>query len=344
MKKVIIVGGGFLGAYTAKSLEYKYNVTLIDTKDYFEFTPGILRTIVDPKHIKKVQVLHEHYLKKAKFVNGRVTTINKNHIILNDKKISFDYLVLGLGSKYQSMIKQENVVLSSRAKILREAHTKLIKSENIVIVGGGVVGVELAAEIAVGMPKKNVTLIHSRDTLMQRNHPKVSKHAASFLNKKGVKTIFGERVQNIDNGHVTTQSGKKFKSDMVFMCVGIRPNSEPVKNSFPMALDEKKHVKVNEYLQLEGCSNIFAAGDFAGIKEEKTAQGAEKAGEVIVRNIQHLEKKEKLEKYEPTARIMVISLGKWNGSLEYKGFSITGIIPGLMKSIIEWKAMVKYKA
>ena len=67
MKKVVVIGGGFAGAYIARHLEKDFDVTLIDTKDYFEFTPGILRTIVFPKHMKRIQVLHTHYLHKSHF-------------------------------------------------------------------------------------------------------------------------------------------------------------------------------------------------------------------------------------------------------------------------------------
>jgi hypothetical protein len=49
-REVVIVGGGFAGAYVAKALEDSFRVTLVDNKDYFEFTPSVLRTIVEPNH------------------------------------------------------------------------------------------------------------------------------------------------------------------------------------------------------------------------------------------------------------------------------------------------------
>lgn len=49
-REVVIVGGGFAGAYVAKALEDCFRVTLVDNKDYFEFTPSVLRTIVEPNH------------------------------------------------------------------------------------------------------------------------------------------------------------------------------------------------------------------------------------------------------------------------------------------------------
>ena len=59
MKKLVIIGGGFAGAKIAKALESEFNVTLIDSKDYFEFTPSILRAIIKTKYLKKIQILHK---------------------------------------------------------------------------------------------------------------------------------------------------------------------------------------------------------------------------------------------------------------------------------------------
>ena len=62
MKKVVIIGGGFAGSTVAKKLQNYFDVTLIDGEDYFEFTPGVLRVIVKPKHFAKIQVPHKEYL------------------------------------------------------------------------------------------------------------------------------------------------------------------------------------------------------------------------------------------------------------------------------------------
>ena len=75
MRKLIIIGGGFAGAKIAKTLENKFDVTLIDSKDYFEFTPSILRAIIDTKHLKKIQILHKDYLKKSKIIKEYVKEI-----------------------------------------------------------------------------------------------------------------------------------------------------------------------------------------------------------------------------------------------------------------------------
>src|SRR3989344_4898286 len=202
MKKLIILGGGFAGAKIAKALENIYDVILIDSKDYFEFTPGILRSIVNHQHLKKIQIPHNKYLKKARVITDKVKEITKN-------------------------------------------------------------------------PNKEITIIHKNNKLMERNHAKAISYADKFLKKKGVKFIFNENAINYNNNYIKTNKGTKIKANMVFLCTGIKPNSQPLEKYFKNALNEKKQIKVNDFLQIENYENIFAAGDITNIKEEKLAQNQE---------------------------------------------------------------------
>ena len=130
---------------------------------------------------------------------------------------------------------------------------------------------------------------------------------------------------------------------MAFLCTGIKPNFEFMKKNFNDKLNEKNQIKVNKYLQVEGIKNIFAAGDVNDRLVEKTAQNAEIQAKAVVKNIIALERNQKLMEYESKKTPLVISLGKWDGIFAFKGFVFTGIVPGLMKSIIEWKEMLKLK-
>ena len=343
MKRVVIVGGGFAGTQCARVLQSDFSVTLVDAKDYFEYTPGILRTIVEPDHADKIQVKHSKYLKKAKIVKGKVDKISRKEVFVNKKKIPFDYLIIGSGSAYRSPIKDRAVVLSHRADTLKEFHDKLHKANSALIIGGGMVGVELAAEICTHYKDKEIMLVHSRKRLMNRNSRDISKHAEKFLKKNGVKIIFGERVSSKKGNTFTTESGNEIKADIAFFCTGIKPNSGLMKNSFPKNLDERAGIKVNKYLQLEGFKNIFVGGDVTAVKEEKLAQNAEEQAKVIISNIRAMEAKEELESYKSNPRVMVLSLGKYDGILIYKGFSMGGFVPAFLKWGIERWTMAKYK-
>lgn len=344
MKKLVIIGGGFAGAKIAKSLENYFETTLIDDKDYFEFTPGVLRSIIEPEHLKKIQVLHNHYLKKTKVINGCVKKIFQKEIMLdNNYKIEFDYLVISSGSRYNMPFKEKNVVIATRGSHLRNYHNQLSKSNEIVIIGGGIVGVELAGEISWKYPDKKITIIHHGNRLMPRNSEKSANHTEKYLIKKNVKIIYGQKATKKEEKIIITDKGTKINSDMAFLCTGITPNSDFI-NKDSKILNEKKQIKVNEYLQVQGYENIFAGGDITDIKEEKTAQNAEKQGAIITNNIINLDKKNPLIKYKSKSRAMVISLSKYKGIFEYKNFVLTGLIPAFLKSFVEWKTMIRYKS
>lgn len=341
MKKIVVIGGGFAGSYITRKLENKFDITFIDSKDYFEFTPGILRTIVEPGHIKKIQVLHTHYLKRAKVIVGCVDIVSKDYIILDNKKIHFDYLVICSGSSYNVPFKEKDIVTVTRAKHLRACYDSLCKAKKILIIGGGLVGVELAAEICTHYKDKQITIIHSRERLIERNHQKAIKYAEKFLKEKGVKIVYAEKAIQKKKNFFLTDKGNKFIADMAFLCTGITPNYDFMKKNFASSLNEKNQIRVNEHLQVIGYNNIFAAGDVTDRMEEKTAQNAERQAKVIVKNIIAFENKNSLTSYHSKKTPFIISLGKYNGILDLGYFVLTGFIPSLLKSFIEKREMWK---
>ena len=345
MKKVVVIGGGFAGTECAKSLQDQFKVTLIDTKPYFEYTPGILRSIVDLEHIKSVQKLHSHYLKRTDVVIDKVKEVTKSYVKLrdSDKKIPFDYLVIASGSSYTNPIKEEGTITATRASHLRNSHEKLEKANKVLIIGGGLVGVELAAEIIETYPKKEVTICHSRDKLINRNHPKAISAVEKFFEKRNVKVIRGEKVKEFKKKHCVTDKGTKMKTDMVFTTTGIKPNYELMEKNFKDKITERKNILVNDFLQLPGFPNIFVAGDITSIKEEKTAQNAEDHAHVVIHNIKALENKGKLIEHSAKSRPMVISLGKYNGVLQNGNLVMSGLHIAFLKWFIERMVMWKYR-
>ncbi|HIG96546.1 TPA: FAD-dependent oxidoreductase [Candidatus Woesearchaeota archaeon] len=357
MKKVVIIGGGFAGAYAAQHLERDFDVTLIDLKDYFEFTPGILRTIVEPEHIKNIQVLHTHYLKRARFIRAEVKTVTPKYVLFDGKRVPYDYLLICSGSRYHTPFKEKRIVLSTRAEHLRQYYDQLCKAKDILIIGGGVVGVELAAEIATHCKKekgrgKTITIAHAHDRFLTRNNQKAIDFAERFLTKHGVKIMYNERVMSHNGKTFITESGKKIKADLAFLCTGIQSNSGFMKKHFAKKLNEREQIEVNAFLQVEGSKNIFVCGDVNNSHEEKTAQSAEKQAMIAVENLYRLEQhsahsthpaQQSLVAYYPTKKPMVISLGKWCGIFVWGRFTWCGVLPGILKNLVEWKTMIQYR-
>ncbi len=342
MKKVVIIGGGFAGSKIARALEREFDVTLIDNKDYFEFTPGIIRTIIEPEHIKKLQVLHKDYLRRTKLVLGEAKDVTDKYVKVKDNKISYDYLVIASGSRYNIPFKESNVVSVARADHLFKHHKAVSKAKSIAIIGGGMVGTELAGELCKMQNDKEITIIHSANRLIERNPERASVYAHNFLTSRDVKIIYGEMAVKNSKLEVKTDKGNRIKADMVFVCTGIIQNYEFLKNNFPKSLNERKQVKVNGFLQVEGFRNVFAAGDINNISMEKTAQNAKNQAKIVINNIKAMENNTKLKEFSPAQTPLIISLGKYHGIFVSGKFVLTGLIPSLMKYFVEKKEMLRY--
>jgi len=345
-KHVVIIGGGFSGTYAAQALEDYFHVTLIDNKDYFEFTPSVLRTIVEPSHVRKLQVLHTHYLKTATVIQKEVTRVETDHVVVDDRNVLFDYLIINTGSTYQPPFKESRLIGSARGNTLRESYASIRRAKQIVIIGGGLVGVEMAAEIVSHFQGKEVTLVNSQSTVISRFPKKAVHYVENFLKSRGVTILCNERVVGHKNQMFITDSGKELNSDLAFLCTGIQPNSGFLRDNFSDCINPGGYVHTNDYLQLQGnvvIPNIFVAGDVADVKEEKLAQTAEKMAAVVVNNILCMERGDKPQKYvSPLHRPVLISLGKYHGVFVFGNIAITGPIPALLKEAVEWKTLMRY--
>lgn len=341
MKKVIVIGGGFAGVSVVKKLSKRFDVVLIDSKDYFEFTPGILRTLIEPEHSRKIQMKYKDFLKSVEVVIGKVKYADEKIVIINRKSLNYDYLVICSGSRYGAPIKEQDIVLASRVKYLVDSHKKLMGAKNIVIIGGGSVGVELAAEIGCRFENRIITLIHSKDRLIDRNSYVTSNYAYNFLKHKGVNIVLNERVVGIKGKDVITDKGTIIKGDLIFSCIGITPNSEFLSGKLEDAKNENGFIRVNKFLQVKGFDNIFAPGDVNSSEVEKTAQNAAYQAKIVAKNIIALENKNKLMEHDESRTAMVISLGKYDGIFEYGKFVFTGKVPAFLKWVVERREMMR---
>ena len=68
----------------------------------------------------------QDYLKKAKFICGHVSEVGKNFVKIKNKIISFDYLIIASGSRYESPIKEQDVLSSARTKEVLDYKPEII--------------------------------------------------------------------------------------------------------------------------------------------------------------------------------------------------------------------------
>lgn len=339
MKRVVIVGGGFAGSRIAKRLEREFDVTLIDDKGFFEFTPGILRTLVDPTHLRAIQVRHAQYLRRTRIVTGCATRIDGRMVVVGRRTVPYDYLVIATGFRYSLPFKQANIVSSSRADLLRRHHGALLRARRVLIIGGGLVGVELAGEILDRHPEKEVVICHAAARPIQRNNERAIRYVERRLAGR-TEFIAGERI--VPGGRTfRTDKGRVIKADIAFLCTGIQANAEHLRPFLDSSLNGRNQLVVDPFLQVR--PGIFAAGDITAINEEKTAQNAEAHADLVIGNIRRLEAGRPLVAYRPNDRPLLISLGRWDGLFVWGSFSFGGLLPALLKGFVEWRVMRAYR-
>ena len=322
-KKVVVVGGGFLGMTTARLLDEmpRFEVILIDTKEYFEYTPAMIYPLVDPSSISKWTTHYSGIVKNGSVIINPVQSVAKDHVVAGGEKIPYDYLVLSPGSSYTTQLKgNNNVTTSYRAKKMTVEYRSLEAAQGVIVIGGGPAGVEVSTMIAEKFPEKKITLVEANPTLLKKVAPMAQVLALKKLQEFNITVILGERVTEIDTASkkLQTSKGTTLAFDKIIAATGPFPNTAFLTGSLPSeALNEKKELRVNKSMQLKGFTHIFSGGDCADTPVPKLAYNSAVHGVNIARNICRLEKGKRVavagtkglarEKKFPYA--MVISLG-----------------------------------
>lgn len=316
---------------------------------------------------------HHPHEGRVKFVKGKATQIDfrKRRVVLNtdrksaidgdEKHVAYDYCIVCTGSTYASPIKgtgtDSESVVECRRQEIKAAASRLANAATVAVVGGGTVGVELAAEIAGAFPRqKQVTLVSGSATLLSRMPPAAGKYAARWLTKHGVSVLLGQKVAKEEDSYLITTEGRKVRADMIFKCTGGQPvdgllhvqdeTSEerpPVHHSLGYG-----ECSVNPFLQIEqdwADGRVFVAGDCVpGGNCEKTAFMADLQATAAAQNILSCQSGRSMAPFpqavcfgKPVApRLAFVSLYKYSGIFQVNDTVIGGPLAALGKYVLEW--------
>ncbi|XP_066881565.1 ferroptosis suppressor protein 1 isoform X3 [Kogia breviceps] len=283
---VVIVGGGFGGIAAASQLQVlNIPFVLVDMKDSFHHNVAALRASVESGFAKKTFISYSVTFKEN-FRQGLVVEIDlKNQMVLleDGEALSFTYLILATGStglfpgKFNQVSSQQMAI---------QAYEDMVTQ---------------------------VTLIHSQMALADKELlPCVRQEVKEILLRKGVQLLLSERVSNLEalplNEHrelitVQTDKGAEVAANLVIACSGIKINSLAYRSAFGDQLASDGALRVNEYLQVEGYSHIYAIGDCADVREPKMAYHASLHANVAVANIVNSMKQRPLKAYKPELEV-----------------------------------------
>jgi len=221
-----------------------------------------------------------------------------------------------------------------RREALKAENLRLKLANSIAIIGGGIVGVELAGEILSKYPNKSLTFFHSHKTLLNNTSSPDGAHkvALAFLNEHQVTIHFEERVTSaiFDNNlwtiHSTMSSGTKRKTtfDKVYFCAGFICNTEFMRKNFTDSMNEKGELLIDNEFRVKNTKNIYAVGDVVGgVADLKTAYVAGEQAKFLGSNLKRMKEGKTFGgSYKPAGLappIMAISLGPFRGIFIFAG-------------------------
>ncbi|AKA74541.1 NAD(P)/FAD-dependent oxidoreductase [Saccharolobus solfataricus] len=289
--KVVIIGAGPAGVYSALTLSKHAKVTLIEREEKLGGT-CVLYGCIPTKSILSQLIISRQASNMSlntlrEYALTSINTISKSlEHLLNSHGIE---VIHANGFLRSSMVHASNTSLAADKVLVstgtrRERLGKVKFTEDlaytnedynkVVIVGGDAGGIELG-----WMMKKlgkEVHLIDKNDLLLQNIDRTLSEIVTNFLSQIGIKLYLGKKVSKIDETSVTLEDNQKISGDAVFVTFGRKPNIEGFEE-----IPHEKYIYVDEYLRTQ-IPNIYAAGDIIGTF---TAHEAIYAGIIAAKNM-----------------------------------------------------------
>lgn len=323
-KTVVIAGAGFAGIQLAKKLSPKYfQVVLIDKNNYHQFQPLLYQVAtggLEPSSIsfplRKIFQRKKHvYIRMAEVTS--VSSENKTvHTNIGD--IEYDYLILATGAEpnfFGNKQLQENAysmksvseALLLRNILLQNYENALTATDqkqrdaylNVVIVGGGPTGVELAGAIAemkreilpkdyaeLNFENMHIYLLEGAHTLLNGMSKDAGATAIRYLNKLGVDVQTNTLVKNYDGFTVQLSNGESIQSRCLIWAAGVKSAAIPGIHTGAAAASNR--IEVDRYNEILNQKGVYAIGDIALMKTDQWPGGHPQVAQVAIQQAKQL--------------------------------------------------------
>lgn len=236
--------------------------------------------------------------------------------------LDYEFLMLATGS-YAGAPSRLNVNKKEDGiETLQLLQGRIEKANDLVVVGAGAAGVELASDAKSVYPQKNVTLVHSRKTLLNSFGTKLHNVALEALEKLGVRVVVDERIGSHGEGDekVVLGSGETVPCDLLvchpslilklwweadvpkIRCTGQKAASDIIAKLCPDAISSRgDFVKVKPTLQIadDRFNGIFAAGDIIVSTGTANGRSAMQQAAIVSNNIIRAIRGRPLVTYQP---------------------------------------------
>jgi NADH dehydrogenase len=248
-----------------------------------------------------------------------------------------------LKTTYES-ISIRNHILQVFEKMITSGEAEIQALQNIVLVGGGPTGVELAGAFAeikknilpkdfhrIDFTQLEIILIEGSQNTLNNMSANAQKYSKQYLEKLGVKVLTNIIVTNYDGETLILNNGEVIKTRTVIWAAGVIANTIsgiPAEN-----VTRGNRIKVNRYNQMFGSQNVFVLGDQAYMETQKYPNGHPQVANVAINqanllanNLARIVKGQNLQEYEYNDLGTMATIGKNKAVVDLPFIKIQGFI------------------
>ncbi|KFL32195.1 hypothetical protein JP75_04305 [Devosia riboflavina] len=361
MRRIVILGGGYAGLHAFSVLRSRLGaqlargeveLTLVSRDRHHTYHGWTGEVLSGDLAVGSTLTPLEPILGNS-FVQGEVVSADLPGQTLTveseggKREIRFEHLVIAAGSidpfdRIPGLAENGWCVKNSRdmQKLVGELESRDATAQgtrNVVVVGGGLAGVETASALAArygraGSGKVNVHLVSSSEALLPSLRPNfnhIAETATRQLVSQGVQLHQGVRVSRIDKDHVELADGKTVASDLSVVAAGVSFRVLPGTESLPR--NEAGQIIADDDLRVRGNHNIWVAGDIASVAHPGTGEPcpanalwAMKQGDCVGRNIARTIKGQSVKGFNFRGLGQAAGLAGQRGVTELWGLQFTG--------------------
>ena len=365
-EKIVIIGGGFAGLQLAKSLNNKRKkVIVIDRVNHHMFQPLFYQVACGRIEPSNISFPFRKIFQRSRNIQYRMTDVQKilpeqNKIITEDAEFTYDKLVIATGCKTnffgnrkmehltfgmkntQEAIAIRNHVLLTFEKLIIERKRSDDGNWNIVIVGSGPTGVELAGAFAemkkdilprdypnMNFDHLNIILVSSTSTPLSVMSEESQQMSEKYLKELGVQFMSDEFVTDYDGDKVYMKSGKTIASNNVIWAAGVTGNI--IEGLDPDVMIRNRY-KTDRFNRVFGYENIFAIGDIAYMETPKYPQAHPQVANVAINQGKNLgrnflrKSENEWKEYEYNDQGSMATIGKHRAVVDLPGFKFQGFL------------------
>lgn len=322
-EKIVVVGGGFAGLQFARKLSGRtdHKIILLDKVNHHMFQPLFYQLACGRIEPSNIVFPFRKIFQKSRNVQFRLVEAEQiipeeNKVITSDGVFTYDKLVLATGCKTnffgnekmesltfgmkntQEAISIRNHVLLTFEKIINQRKQTDDGNWNIVIVGSGPTGVELAGAFAemkkeilprdypyMNFDPLKIILVSGTEKPLSVMSPEAQEKSELYLKQLGVTFMSDRRVTDYDGDRVFLENGDSIPSNNVIWAAGVTGNI--IQGLTPESVLKNRYI-VDRFNKVKGFKNIYAIGDIAYMETPKYPKGHPQVANVAIHQAKNL--------------------------------------------------------